>query len=245
MSGWTSVLTLMHLTENKENINYSPVIYQNSGDIALYGDKSKVVGYQSVLVTQKSIDQNAEFSLIDEEQNILLHIARSSIAEKLSVKDSCSIDESEISDGLKQNNGVFVSVYYKNELRGCIGRIESSQELHQTVKEMTVSAAFHDTRFKSITNEEIDDVHIEISVLSPLKKISSIEEIIPGKHGILIRKDSRSGTYLPQVAIKTGWSAHELVEHCSKEKAGMNDDEWKNADIFTYEALIFSDKAGK
>ena len=172
-------------------------------------------------------------------------MARHSIYGEMNISDSDTLDENEISDGLKQISGAFISVYYKKELRGCIGRIESKVPLYQTVREMAVSAAFHDTRFKSVTKEEIEDVKIEISVLTPLKKISSIDDIIPGKHGILVRKDGRSGTYLPQVAIKTGWNAQELVEHCAREKAYLNNGEWKTADIYTYEALIFTDKKEK
>ncbi|MBA7548787.1 hypothetical protein ES705_41255 [subsurface metagenome] len=241
MCCWTAVLSLVYLTTNKESINYRPVLYQNSGDIPLYGDKSRVVGYQSVVVTKKKPGDNRGIHLTEEEQKHLFQIARDSISAKLSIQDSDSLDENEISDSLQQHYGVFVSIYYKNDLRGCIGRIETSDPLYQSVQSIAVSAAFNDTRFKSITKDEIQDVSIEISVLTPLKKISSIEEIIPGKHGILIRKDYRSGTYLPQVATKTGWNAKELVEHCAREKAGINDGEWKDADIYTYEALIFSD----
>ncbi len=242
MCGWTSALTLMYLTENKKNIRYTPLLYQNSGDIPLYGEKSRVVGYQSVLVTQKIPDKNLGFQLSEKEKNKLLHIARDSISEELNIENSYTISDKEISDELKQANGVFVTVYCKDKLRGCIGRIESKVPLYQSVREMAISAAFHDTRFKSIAKEEMPDVHIEISVLTPLKKIVTIEEIVPGKHGILLRKDSRSGTYLPQVAIKTGWNAKELVEHCAREKAYLSEGEWQSSDMYTYEALIFTDK---
>jgi MEMO1 family protein len=107
---------------------------------------------------------------------------------------------------------------------------------------MAVAAAFRDTRFDPVKSEEVNSIDIEISVLSPLKKITSIEEIIPGKHGILIRKGFHSGTYLPQVATKTGWNAEELLSHCAAEKAGIGWDGWKDAEIFTYEATIFADK---
>ena len=240
MCGWTSALTLMYLTEKKENIRYVPVLYQNSGDIPLYGDKSRVVGYQSVLILQKS-EEAMKFHLTEEEEMSLLEIARASIYENLNFSDPTFAKKSKISQALKKATGVFISVYCDSELRGCIGRIESSIPLYESVKELAVNAAFHDARFRSVTLEEIKDTRIEISVLTPLKRISSIEEIIPGKHGILIRNHGRSGTYLPQVATKTGWNAQQMVEHCAREKAGLNGDDLKDADIFTYEALIFSD----
>ncbi len=241
MCGWTSALTLMYLTEHNENIRYIPVLYQNSGDIPLYGEKMRVVGYQSVLITQKKADPIPEFDFSEKEKKNLLQIARARILENLQISDIPVKSSKDLSPGIKQSGGVFVSIYYKDELRGCIGRIESSDPIYKTVAEMAYSSAFNDKRFKSVTKEEMPDVHIEISLLSPLKKVNSIEEIIPGKHGILIRKDFRSGTYLPQVAIKTGWDAKQMVEHCAIDKAGMSNDEWKDADIYTYEALIIKD----
>ncbi len=241
MCGWTSALTLMYLTEHNENIQYIPVLYQNSGDIPLYGEKMKVVGYQSVLITQKKADVLSGFDFSEKEKEDLLQIARARIMDNFQMSDIPFKDSNELSAGIKTSGGVFVSIYYKDELRGCIGRIESSDPIYKTVEEMTHSAAFSDKRFKSVTKEEMSDVHIEISLLSPLKKVNSIEEIIPGKHGILVRKDFRSGTYLPQVAIKTGWNAQQMVEHCASDKAGMSDGEWKDADIYTYEALIIKD----
>jgi AMMECR1 domain-containing protein len=77
--------------------------------------------------------------------------------------------------------------------------------------------------------------------LSPLKEISDIKEIIPGKHGIYIKKDSQSGTYLPQVAIKTGWNTQELLSHCAGEKAGIGKEGWKDARIYIYETFVISE----
>ncbi len=83
---------------------------------------------------------------------------------------------------------------------------------------------------------------IEISVLTPLKEISDIDELELGKDGIYIKKDSRSGTFLPQVAESTGWSKEEFLGHCSRDKAGLGWDGWKEANLFTYQAIIFSEK---
>ncbi|MGD2035240.1 MAG: AmmeMemoRadiSam system protein B [Bacteroidales bacterium] len=239
MCGWTSALALMYLTALRKNIRYIPVLYQNSGDIALYGERSRVVGYQSVLIMEKSGDD--DFNLTDKEKQHLINMARASISDQLNLSAEKSEDNA-ITDRLKNPCGVFVSVYCNNELRGCIGRMKSTLPLHESVKELAVSSAFYDSRFRPLTKEEMPGVQIEISVLTPMKKITSIDEIIPGRHGILVRNQGRSGTYLPQVALKTGWNARQLVEHCTVEKAGMDDDEWKEAEIFTYEAIVFSDK---
>jgi AMMECR1 domain-containing protein len=75
-----------------------------------------------------------------------------------------------------------------------------------------------------------------------MKKITSVEDFIPGKHGIYIKKGNRSGTFLPQVAGETGWSREELLGHCSRDKAGIGWDGWKEAELFIYEAVVFSEQ---
>ena len=112
--------------------------------------------------------------------------------------------------------------------------------LNDLVQQMAVSAAC-DIRFSSPAPEELDNMQIEISVLSPLKKIDSIHEIIPGTHGIYIKKEFQSGTFLPQVAKKTGWSLEEFLGHCARDKAGLGWEGWKNAEIYTYEAFVFQE----
>jgi hypothetical protein len=107
---------------------------------------------------------------------------------------------------------------------------------------MTAAAALSDSRFLPVTPDEVDEITIEISVLTPLRKIKDISEIIPGKHGIVVQKGGRSGTFLPQVAQKTGWGVEELLGYCARDKAGLGWDGWKDADIYVYEALVFGEK---
>jgi MEMO1 family protein len=83
---------------------------------------------------------------------------------------------------------------------------------------------------------------VEISVLTPMKKIHSIDEIEMGKDGIYIKKGSKSGTFLPQVAKETGWSKEEFLGHCAEDKAGIGWDGWKDAELYTYEAVVFGEK---
>ena len=240
MCGWTSILTLLYLTAGKKSIKYLPILYQNSGDIPLYGEKSRVVGYQSVaVISKKESKENLEFQFSKAEQKALLNIARQSINNYF---DETKSDDSQfILPSLSINCGAFVSIYVTSKLRGCIGNIYSTQPLYKTIQKLSVSAAFYDNRFKPLDKKEMNDLKIEISVLSPLKEIFDINEIIPGKHGIYIKKDSLSGTYLPQVATKTGWNTLELLSHCSDEKAGIRKDGWKDASIFLYEAFIISE----
>jgi len=110
---------------------------------------------------------------------------------------------------------------------------------------MSLAAALNDHRFIPVNKNELPNIKIEISVLSPLKKINSIDEIILGKHGIYIIKGNRSGTFLPQVATETGWTKEKFLGHCSRDKAKIGWNGWKTADIFTYTADIFNEKTIK
>ena len=106
---------------------------------------------------------------------------------------------------------------------------------------MAVAADTQDPRFTPVRPGELADITIEISVLTPMKKITSPEEFEPGKHGIYIRKGDHAGTFLPQVARETGWNRAELLGHCSRDKAGLGWEGWKEAELYVYEALVFGE----
>jgi hypothetical protein len=114
--------------------------------------------------------------------------------------------------------------------------------LYRLVREMAVASSTEDTRFEPVKSAEISEIEIEISVLSPLKRISSTDQIILGKHGIYIKKGHSSGTFLPQVATETGWTIDEFLGHCARDKAGIGWNGWKDAELYTYEAIVFSEK---
>ncbi len=180
-----------------------------------------------------------EFTLSESEKNTLLKISRNTLEEICYLQNSFSISESEITSNLKEKLGLFVTLYKQRELRGCLGRFQMDTQLVDSVKEMTISSALHDHRFSPVTKKEVPEITIEISVLTPLKKINSIEEIQLGVHGIYIKKDMHSGTFLPQVADSTGWNLEEFLGHCSRDKAGLGWYGWKESDIFVYEAIVF------
>jgi uncharacterized protein (TIGR00296 family) len=110
---------------------------------------------------------------------------------------------------------------------------------------MAISAATKDYRFSPVLPNEINQLEIEISVLTPLKRIKSIDEFILGEQGIYIKKGELHGTFLPQVATSTGWSKEEFLGHCAQEKAGIGWDGWKTAELYTYEALVFREEEEK
>ena len=242
MCGWTSALTLLYMTNQLKGITFVPLLYQNSGEIPIYGDKSRVVGYQSIAVYRKNTSFEEEDTLADYDKNQLIKLARESISRKITGSDMGEPPFAGLAQRYKNPQGAFVSIYVDDELRGCIGRIEPSLSLYHTIEQTAVSAATCDSRFSSIRPEELDKMKIEISILTPPRKVSSIDEIIPGKHGILIKKGACSGTFLPQVALRTGWNAEEMLEQCSERKAGLGKNGWKEADIYVYEAIIISEK---
>ena len=233
LCGWTSVLTLLYLTENLP-FTFEKIYYQNSGDNLVYLNKNKVVGYWAISVYEKNI----EFHISKEEKEEILEKARTSIETYVKTGKRNDIVPA-VTDGiLLEKSGVFVSIYINEKLRGCIGGFAQDITLNEMIQKMAVSASC-DRRFNTVQPDELEDMELEISVLSPLRKIKSTDEIILGKHGIYIRKGLKSGTFLPQVATKTNWSLDQFLGHCSRDKAGLGWDGWKTAELFTYEAEIF------
>jgi len=242
MCGSGPVFTLLYMTEEDPDFTITALQYKNSGD-ADFGDKSRVVGYYSLVVTQKGSTANeAEYNLSDNEKELLLKIARNTIVEYLKTGKAPVIKRSTLTENLMKNCGCFVTLKKNGKLRGCIGRFIADESLYIIVQKMAVASATEDSRFMPVTSDEIDNLEIEISVLTPLKKINSIDEIVLGKHGIYIKKGWKTGTYLPQVADETTWNVEEFVSHCSHDKAGIGWDGWKSAELFTYEALVFSEE---
>ena len=238
--GWSALLTLLYLTENNPAYTYENILYLNSGDTP-FGDKDRVVGYHSIVVKRGKINDTG-FNLSDNDKTDLLQIARSTIVDITLTGKPAIINDLGFSENIKKNCGAFVTLNKQHQLRGCIGRFTADEPLYKIVQDMAVAAATQDTRFLPVAINELDEIDIEISVLSPMKKIKSIEEIELGRHGIYIKKGYRSGTFLPQVATETGWSLDEFLGHCSQDKAGLGWDGWKEAEIYIYEALIFSEE---
>ena len=233
LCGWTSVLTLLYLTE-KEKVRFELIEYQNSGDAKPYGEKNRVVGYWAMSV----MNETDAFTLNEKEKQELLTKARSAVSNYLQTGKKGKIIPTNSKGALNDIAGVFVSIYVHSELRGCMGSFAKEKTLNELVQQMAVSAA-NDYRFENLKTDELEEAEFEISVLTPLKKIKSPGEIVLGKHGIYIKKDYHSGTFLPQVAKKTQWTVNEFLGHCSRDKAGIGWEGWKIAELFTYEAYVF------
>lgn len=232
LCGWTSVLTMLYLTKGNK-YQLTQIDYQNSGDTKFYGDKKQVVGYCAIAVFRKDIP----FVISQKERAEIIKIARQSITSYLKTGKKGNAPSPK-SDGILQHKiGAFVSVYVKGNLRGCIGGFAQNKSLNILLHEMAISAVC-DRRFPSVKQEELEDLTLEVSVLSPLKKIQSANEIELGRHGIFIRDGLNTGTFLPQVAKQANWGLGEFLGHCSHDKAGLDWEGWKTAELFTYEAII-------
>lgn len=246
MCGHTSGLILMYLADENKDLTFEKIDYCNSGD-SPYGDKDGVVGYYAIALVEKNPQTDAgtksegEFAFSKEETDKLFNIARSSIKTMLTEHRRMTTDDKTIPETLKQPLGAFVTLKINGELRGCIGRFISSDPLYEVVKVSAVSSAFEDPRFNPVTLQDYEKVDLEITVLGPMKKIKSIDEIILGKHGIYIKKDFRSGTMLPQVATEYGWTVEEFLGHTSRDKAGIGWDGWKDAELFIYEGVVLEE----
>ncbi len=242
--GESALLALLNMAGTKGNMVFRTVAYTNSGENPQYGDPSRAVGYWAIAISRQPKDKNGQEDsfLNKEEEKKLLEIARETLEDYLRTNTIPKLDENKLPEVFKIQAGAFVSLYKKNkELRGCIGRFNATEPLYKTVQSMAIAAATQDSRFPRVSLRELKNLDIEISVLTPLKRVYSKKEIKLGKHGIYIKKGYRSGTFLPQLAKKTGWTLEEFLGHCSRDKAGLGWDGWKNAEVYTYEAIVFGE----
>ena len=219
--------------------------YMNSGDVT--GDRSRVVGYgagvfyrtaggKEKMKEEKKV--GVDLGLSEQDKKSLHQIAKTVIENRVRGK---TVPDFKVDSAiLKENRGAFVTINKKGQLRGCIGYIEGRGPLHKTIEEMAEAAAFHDPRFTPVTDRELPDLEIEVSVLTPLRKITDVREIEVGKHGIYIRKGWLSGLLLPQVATEYGWDRQTFLEHTCQ-KAGLASNAWKDkeTEIYTFSADIF------
>jgi hypothetical protein len=248
MCGWTSGLLLLYLAEGNNDLEFKRIDYCNSGD-SPYGGKDEVVGYHAIaLINKKNASADVkkpseEFFFTKEEKEMLFSIAKNSIKSRLFENKNYIIDDKKVPEALKRQLGVFVTLKVNKMLRGCIGRFISSDPLFKVVQASAISSAFEDPRFPEVTMEEFDKLNFEITVLGPMKKISNINEIILGKHGIYIKKDFRSGTMLPQVATENGWTVEQFLGYTARDKAGIGWDGWKDAELFVYEGLVLEENS--
>jgi AmmeMemoRadiSam system protein A len=180
-------------------------------------------------------------SLTDAEKDKLLRIARETLVSYLS--RGTTPDYLVTEPTLLEELPVFVTLRHRNgDLRGCIGRIEACAPLYLAVQDCAISSATRDYRFPPVTRlAELDDLRIEISVLSTFRRIDDPEEIQVGRHGLLIKKGLQGGLLLPQVASDRGWNRAEFLRAICM-KAGLPTDAWREADLSVFGATVFEEE---
>lgn len=235
LCGQAPVLTAMRVASQLGANQVTLLKYANSGDSPFVeADKSSVVGYGAVMFWRYEPPD-----LSSEEKAKLLTIARESIAAYL--RDGILPQVEVTESNLLRKSAAFVTLEKQGDLRGCIGRVSAQQPLYVAVQQAAVSAATEDVRFPPLTLEELEESNIEISVLSPFTRVTDIQEIDVGNHGLLIVAGDRSGLLLPQVAVDEGWSRDEFLDAVCH-KAGLPDDAWEQgAALYTFTAIVFGE----
>jgi uncharacterized protein len=178
-----------------------------------------------------------ESELTGEDKKALLEIAREAVVTQVNI--GCLLPREEDNPRLLVQRGCFVTIKIGGELRGCIGNFGTDKPLCLLVQEMAAAAATKDPRFYPMKSVDLDSFTLEISVISPLQKIDSVEEIEVGVHGIYLEKNFSRGVLLPQVAMEHGWNRDTFLgQTCLK--AGLAKDGWREGtDIYTFSAEVF------
>jgi hypothetical protein len=178
------------------------------------------------------------------EQQALLKLAREAVTAAVR---GASAPPDRVPDGfapdspLRMERGVFVTLTERGNLRGCIGSIIGAEPLYAGVRRQAVHAAQEDPRFPPVAPSELDELHIEISVLTPPVPVAGPAEIIVGRHGVLIEKQGRHAVFLPQVAPEQGWDRETMLRALCR-KAGLGGDDWKSGMTFeVFEAQVFEE----
>ncbi len=224
--------------------------YGDSGDIT--GDKSSVVGYVAAVLYKARDDKGSKAAkepeeavpekmlLTDADKQELLKIARRTIETYL--KTGNTPDFGKVSENIARPGAAFVTLEKQGQLRGCIGQTVAATPLYQTVAYCAIQAAVDDPRFLPVTEAEFKDIHIEISVLTPLQRVRSFDEIKVGRDGLMIFKGAGRGLLLPQVATDYGWDRDEFLRQTCH-KAGLPPEAYlsKDAEIYKFQAIIFGE----
>lgn len=235
--GGGPIITTMLAARRMQATSAKPLMYATSASTS--GDYSQVVGYlAAVLQRAAESDVGVDLGFSREEKKILKDIARKSI--EAAVKGKKVPSPEKITDRLRETYGIFVTIKKHETLRGCIGYIIGDQPLFQLCQHAAQSAALQDPRFPPVTEDELSKLEIEISILTPLEKITDWDEIVIGRDGLYIIKGPYRGLLLPQVAAEYGWTVEEFLEETCH-KAGLPANAYKSAgaEVFKFSAEVF------
>ncbi len=247
--GFVSIATLLKLLP--ENVQGSLLHYYTSGDLT--GEYQNSVSYASVAFYEEKKGEDPSLGgeeaqsrspkLNQREQETLLKIARNTLEEvvRFETIPRISLQHNDFSPKLMSERGVFVTLKIDGELRGCIGNIMGRGPLFLSTMRNAINSSLQDQRFQPVTEEELESIKMEISVLTPPQLVSGPEGFVVGKHGIILKKDGVDAVFLPQVAPEQGWDRETTLTHLAG-KAGLPSDAWKKeAEFWVFEAQVFEE----
>ncbi len=229
--------------------------WANSGDGAL-GERERVVGYGAVALVAgtgpadlRALDDppapspaDLQRALDAGEQQALLGLARRAIERFLATRTAPLVRG--LPPVLRRPQGVFVTLTKRGELRGCIGHTTADLPVGQAVGAMALQAAFNDPRFPPVRADELGQVEVAVSLLSPLGRVSGPAAIVLGRDGVVIRKQGRSALFLPEVAVEQGWTRDELLDQLCL-KAGLPTGAWREgAELLTFRTVVLRERRG-
>lgn len=244
--GCSAIAILMQVMKNLGVDGVKLLERTTSGDVT--GDKSGyVVGYGAWVFSGKDLEKNEikksesefDFSLSEEDKEELLNVAKKTLEEY--VRNKKIPDFKVKSEVLQKKCGAFVTLKKNGALRGCIGHIVAEKPLFLVIRDMAIAASTQDYRFPPVKPSEIDEIEIEISVLTPMQKVNSADEIKVGRDGLMIRRGYNSGLLLPQVPVEQGWDKETFLEHTCY-KAGLPARAWESSELWKFQAIVFSEK---
>jgi AmmeMemoRadiSam system protein B/AmmeMemoRadiSam system protein A len=219
--------------------DFQKLKYENTGDVT--GDNERVVGYGALIARNGSVNFNAP--VLDEEaQRETLQLTRSTLEEYLKSGKTPEINPQNAL--LYEPLGAFVTLEINGQLRGCIGSFEPDDPLYKVLQQVGISAAVNDGRFTPVKYEELKDIDIEISVMTPRIRIDNWKDIVLGEDGVVIQDAGRAGTFLPQVATDNNWDLETFLSELCSQKVGVESDCYRDpqAQIYTFEAQVFGEK---
>ena len=216
--GGYPVLVAMMVGRNLGATNGVLYKYANSGDVS--GDRSRVVGYAAMGLYKSP--------LTEEQKRELLSLARKTVVDHVSGRKTPEPDHKDAR--LQANGATFVTISRNHMLRGCIGNIQPVMPLTRSVISNAIAASSRDPRFPPMRPEELKDMEVEVTILSPLEGIDDARQIRVGTHGVYLEKAGRAAVFLPQVPVEQGWDLKTYLEQLCL-KAGLPGDAWKDRDV--------------
>jgi hypothetical protein len=237
MCGKGPVMVSMLLARNIGAEQVNVIHYANSGDVP-EGEHGRVVGYTAI-----EFVRGRPPALTADDKAALLKLARNTLAEYLTTRTRPPYEPA--SAAQEQPRATFVTLRHKHthDLRGCRGEVFARYPLWESVQRVSILSATDDPRFRPLTHDELADMHLEISVLTPMRLARSPDEVIVGQHGVMIRKGGHGGLFLPQVPEEQGWDHDEYLSTLCWMKAGLPADAWRKpgTQLYIFEAEIFEE----